>query len=77
MPQQNHSTVSSYACKKCGASYDSPIVLSAPPVHRCPSPKSTKTSVLVLVKGTPDLWTQHNETRRSKRGLDSPVEDGE
>lgn len=70
MGRQNHyPVVSVYECDKCSFTYESPIRLSAPPIHRCPSPKSSKTREAKLVEGEPDTRTQEHEDRIRQRRL--------
>ena len=70
MPRQNHyPVVSVYGCDKCSFTYESPIRLTEPPIHHCPSPKSSKTREAKLVDGEPDVRTQEHEDRLRERRL--------
>lgn len=71
MTRQNHDIVSIYACDKCPFTYKSPIVLVEPPIHHCPSPKSSRTREARLVDGEPDHRTKEHEDRVRQRRLGS------
>ncbi len=49
-------TAESWHCPRCPFIYESPLELSAPPLHRCPSPKSS-TLKPATVRHTPNQET--------------------
>jgi predicted Zn-ribbon and HTH transcriptional regulator len=55
MPRKKtYPVVEVYGCKKCAFQYESPVRLSGPPIHRCPTPKSSRTAMGVLLESFPD-----------------------
>lgn len=46
---RNHPVREVYGCKKCSFTYESPVRLVEPPIHHCPTPKSSRTASSVLL----------------------------